>query len=812
MLDIRRVYNKGNIVAYKETPVVYQNVYNSFLNDGQKNITLTFSDDTVVTNELIAEESLSIKQMISDSEQFTIGGLCSSEFCIKLFDNGKSYKGLSFTATIESGGVNISLGSYKVYSDARTSDGLYKNIVAYDALYDLVTVDVATWYNSLQFPMTLLAFRNSLFEHLSVSQRTATLPNDSIQIDRTMEATAISGADIISSICEVNGCNGIIDSEGYFKYVLIGENILELDGDDYIQGGLQYEDYATDEIDGVLIRESEDDSGVLIGTGNNTYTIDGNILLYGKQQSDLQTIGANILEVLEGFSYVPSSLISFGKPWVEVGDAVKVTIGEQTIYFPILERTLSGINGLRDTYVARGKEQLTEQTNSISRQITKLLNRTVELQDETTTARSEIRQANDKINLVVENGSTSSSLTITDSAISAIADKLEVTGDMVVDGTIDAEKLNVQQLFAEGVNVGTFKIMGSGYSLNFDDLVLSSGSTLTKNEDGSVTIDGTASISIPLTTLNFKFVVESYSGQEASGSYEYLTKDGTGHSEAFVTPVALPAYIIKTEFVVDKDDDLDGNVTFALYTGTYYAFSVFAEDQRDFKLTYNMFNTNSKIDQSKRGVYIASDGVYLDDINIGKGKHIYSDGKALIGDYTDSSGNPYTRLNHGNNRLIMYDNGDTGILFYDGAFRPQATDTVTLGISTRKFKEAYITDAKATKLNGESMAVTDTTYSYTTLNTNAGSDLFSAGNIYVRKYGKVVNISGALTSVGAISSSTTILTALLPKPTRASTFICPAHSSSYVRPLYCGVTTAGNLTVRYGGGAQHFFNYTYIID
>lgn len=43
------------------------------------------------------------------------------------------------------------IGRFKGYSDTPTADRKYRDVVAYDALYDILNADVAAWYNTV-FP------------------------------------------------------------------------------------------------------------------------------------------------------------------------------------------------------------------------------------------------------------------------------------------------------------------------------------------------------------------------------------------------------------------------------------------------------------------------------------------------------------------------------------------------------------------------------------------------------------------------------------------------------------------------------------
>lgn len=59
------------------------------------------------------------------------------------------------------------IGRYKVYSDTPEADRTKRDIVAYDALYDMINADVAEWYNTLlsdkDSATTMKAFRNSFW-------------------------------------------------------------------------------------------------------------------------------------------------------------------------------------------------------------------------------------------------------------------------------------------------------------------------------------------------------------------------------------------------------------------------------------------------------------------------------------------------------------------------------------------------------------------------------------------------------------------------------------------------------------------------
>lgn len=76
------------------------------------------------------------------------------------------------------------MGVYKVDSDVPTADRRCRDIVAYDAMYDILNAEVSGWYNSLTFPMTLRQFRDSFCAYVGVEQEEITLVNDDMVVEK----------------------------------------------------------------------------------------------------------------------------------------------------------------------------------------------------------------------------------------------------------------------------------------------------------------------------------------------------------------------------------------------------------------------------------------------------------------------------------------------------------------------------------------------------------------------------------------------------------------------------------------------------
>lgn len=354
----------------------------NLLSGEPKTLTLTFDSGTTLTNENILLEQMTITQTISDGQNFSLGSMFSSEFKTRIFNSNKtSLVGKWFKATYGVNGTStkIQLGRFKVATETLTDDKLYKDIVAYDALHEVLKSNYADWHNGLTFPMTVKNYRDRFFSNVGITQVSATLPNDSQRIEKTFVAESYSGADALRYLSEITGCFGMINNVGNFKWITIKpttnrSSIQALSADNVIMGSLKYEEFVTKPIACVHIREVEGDIGGSAGdiTNGNTYYITGNPMCSGDSTSQLVTKATNILNNIKEISYTPASITCAGMPWLECGDVVSFATDRKTVTFPIFSRTMSGISALRDSYQANGSEQFVQNVNAQSITINQL--------------------------------------------------------------------------------------------------------------------------------------------------------------------------------------------------------------------------------------------------------------------------------------------------------------------------------------------------------------------------------------------------------------------------------------------------------
>lgn len=415
-----------------------------FGNDSiDKQLVITTDNGAVtITNTELHNEAFALEEKICDENNLVFGLAEPSkiEFTVSNVFTDLKNQWLTVTTTLNKDTANsFQIGRYKVYSDIPTADRKKRNVVAYDALYDVLQADVSSWYNSIlpnqNSTTTLKAFRNSFFAHFDIEQEEITLVNDNMVVAKTIQPEELSGKTVINAICEINGCFGHIGRNGKFKYVFLEQikDALYPSHDLYpsedlypikptgatLTTGLYippatYESYVTSKISGLVIRQEEDDIGSQVGSMDNAYIIQDNFLVYGKSSSDLDVIGNNILGVIKDIVYRPFNTKAKGNFCVEVGDFIRLSTKNQRVESYVLQRTITGIQALRDDYTAEGEEKLAKATNSVSRQIQQLkgkaniLTRTVdetklEMVDMDKALRSTISATASEISLEVEN-------------------------------------------------------------------------------------------------------------------------------------------------------------------------------------------------------------------------------------------------------------------------------------------------------------------------------------------------------------------------------------------------------------------------
>lgn len=360
-------------------------------------------------------------ESILDQDSIEFIGCISSQFKLTIDSIPQKLKGKKIVVSIytdDTASEPVKLFTGTVYSDERTGNKRSKEIIAYDALYSLTDYDVTDWFNTQVTlleagkTVTIKQFRTRLFNEIGITQKKATLANDSFSIKKltnmvkgegeetdTEEEEKIYALDLIKAICQINGVFGIIGRDGKFVYRRLGVDNENDEGaypgvDEngglylpFIPGigsvdmltdsthyasyrSVSYEDYEVKGIQRVYVRQSEDSKAGYAGTDKKyRYYVQGNRFTLGTTKADRCGIAENIYLKVKGVTYTPFTASCIGLPYLEVGDPVSFYVYDfeesdkqgKDVYsmksFYVLSRTLKGIQSMTDALSAQGEEK-----------------------------------------------------------------------------------------------------------------------------------------------------------------------------------------------------------------------------------------------------------------------------------------------------------------------------------------------------------------------------------------------------------------------------------------------------------------------
>lgn len=358
------------------------------------NITLLDSD--------VVEESLNLQEAIETESNLTFTGCIASCFsfeCFNLVDETLEGKWIEADIyTTEGEGDDEVIGEtiplFRGYIDEVTNlthEEFTTKIRAYDALYQINSLDVTAWRNSIVFPISIQNLRNSFFNYIGIPQRQDFLPNDGILITSPqIEDAVVTGGKIIKAICSINGRFGRIGRDGYFEYVHLVEGTEALYPDetlfpdddlyphaenavDSVAKGyymsLEFENYKTVGIGKVQLVNKSGAISASYGTGENVYTLKDNPLVWGLNQSSLNQVAINLFNTIQGIWYVPAHVDCVGLPYLECGDFVVLVAQRSIVRAYVLQRTLKGIQDIKDSYTAKGDKLQPRYVPSVQSQL-----------------------------------------------------------------------------------------------------------------------------------------------------------------------------------------------------------------------------------------------------------------------------------------------------------------------------------------------------------------------------------------------------------------------------------------------------------
>lgn len=369
----------------------------------------------VIDNSMREQDTFTLTETLNDGTELKFGSCLPNQISFTGREVPIATKGMKLrvTETLE-GNENdpFVYGTYTVQSDTPTADRTKRQIVAYDAMYDIINCDAKSWYDGLTFPMTLKQFRDSFFMHLGIEQKETTLVNDSMTVNKTLVTTqsddssvtaeaTISGKTIIEAICELNGAFGNIGRDDRFEYVILKaitsalypaedlyprEDLFPSDANTESMNGhyitFDYEAFQSQAITQLEIRADDSTAGAIVGTAGNNYTISGNFLISDKTGAEMKQIANNLLPVIAQAAYTPiKSSECVGNPCLELGDPIRFNTSREIVESYILQRTLTGVQSKRDVIVSTGTEKHAVQNQTTREMVESIKRRTHALEE-----------------------------------------------------------------------------------------------------------------------------------------------------------------------------------------------------------------------------------------------------------------------------------------------------------------------------------------------------------------------------------------------------------------------------------------------
>lgn len=277
-----------------------------------------------------AVRSFSWTQCVNDSQELTLGSVCSAMVEISLLDAGQEVN-ISAGDEILVYRQDLSGNEYKVgvfitqTPQRPTSTSL--KLTAYDRV-SLLDRDLTQWLAGLQeWPYTLQELAAMVCSACGVPLRHTQLPNGDYRVPK-FHAQGVTGRQLMGWIGQLTGRFCRCTGDGELEFAWYRENPLIFgDGERYyFQNGLSFEDYQVAPVDGVLIHQNENDVGTRYpdGVAENVYTVTGNPLAAANTASSLTGIAQTLYEQLQGITYTPCRVALPAGFDVSAGDIVRI--------------------------------------------------------------------------------------------------------------------------------------------------------------------------------------------------------------------------------------------------------------------------------------------------------------------------------------------------------------------------------------------------------------------------------------------------------------------------------------------------------
>lgn len=332
------------------------------------------ADGTVLYDNIVSVSWT--EQVNSDSDNITPGAVCANAIDIEFWITSDGSLAIAQGSTLTyykvdaDTGTEYQIGIYTCEKPEKDGGNKYK-VTAYDNIAKL-DIDVADWLNSLNFPIAIEEFANSLAAKCGLTFKNVPPINGDYPV-QAFTANSSTGRDLMKMVAQATGCfiraasNGELEyawyvtnsklsiatneSKGLYFHkaaydkenkILRDRQVVKLRTADvvyqpestpYFSGQLTFSDFTVTAIDKVQVKQSDDDVGVIYpadSVGTNALVISANRLLVTDSDATLRPYVKNLYDRLNNMVYVPCSNIQTPETLdIRAGDIVTVTDGKR---------------------------------------------------------------------------------------------------------------------------------------------------------------------------------------------------------------------------------------------------------------------------------------------------------------------------------------------------------------------------------------------------------------------------------------------------------------------------------------------------
>ena len=441
--------------------------------------------ETAYTETDIVSGSLSIQESICSKDTLQYNSVEAAKLELTLAKETGNIaeltgKELTIFADVNNTSTSIPLGVFTI-SEAKLDGDYFTNIVAYNRMQVFLDTIIDSWWNErVEFPITIRQLLAELCVEINVPYSLpSSWTNSELLVNRNVFFDQGTAAELLGYIQEASGAFFVVDRSGTLKMLEPSEETTTFTYE-MLFSDAEIADYENPSIERLWLHATDDDVGVTVGSGSNTYTITANPLLFDNGTDDLTVIATNILNAIQRNAYIPFKASVKCQPYLEVGDPVTVrTYKGNQASFVLMHRKMSDVGLLVDDIEVKGKAEIKQRT-STSKQV-KVLNRKMhEVVNTIESFSSRISNVKSEIDEELENYVTTTELA---TAIDQSAESIQLS----VINAINGEELNMHFLFDDqGVHIAT--IDGNGDIVSDYQSLFTQQGLKVMNKDGEETL------------------------------------------------------------------------------------------------------------------------------------------------------------------------------------------------------------------------------------------------------------------------------------------------------------------------------------